>query len=154
MIEGQVQTVDRQTQMAVNINVQAVPLDPVITLCPDHKIQWGKLNANGFRKRSMVGRTFATALRCVGSIPQPSQLVIEDSHWGFKEDDPVGIIAWSLNLLQLLDSHFNQRSASIAQDGKAHFELAVGGPLLRGTRGEGQLGFSRYHHKAGYRSVA
>ena len=146
MIEGQVQTVDRQTQMAVNINVQAVPLDPVIRhFAPDHKIQWGKLTANGFLKAlGWSGESFRNSFTVRGIDPAaPAQLVIEDSHWGFKEDDwLVGIIAGSLNLPQLLDSHFNSAElALIAQDGKAHFELAVGGPLLRaGTRGEGLLG--------------
>ena len=146
MIEGQVQTVDRQTQMAVNINVQAVPLDPVIRhFAPDHKIQWGKLTANGFLQAlGWSGESFRNSFTVRGIDPAaPAQLVIEDSHWGFKEDDwLVGIIAGSLNLPQLLDSHFNSAElALIAQDGKAHFELAVGGPLLRaGTRGEGQLG--------------
>ena len=146
MIEGQVQTVDRQTQMAVNINVQAVPLDPVIRhFAPDHKIQWGKLTANGFLQAlGWSGESFRNSFTVRGIDPAaPAQLVIEDSHWGFKEDDIlVGIIARSLNLPQLLDSHFDSAElALIAQDGKAHFELAAGGPLLRvGTRGEGQLG--------------
>ena len=145
-IEGQMQTVEGQTQMALNIDVQGVPLDPVIRhFAPDHKIQWGKLTANGFLKAlGWSGESFRNSFTVRGIDPAaPAQLVIEDSHWGFKEDDwLVGIIAGSLNLPQLLDSHFNSAElALIAQDGKAHFELAVGGPLLRaGTRGEGQLG--------------
>ena len=145
-IGGQVQTVEGQTQMALNIDVQDVPLDPVIRhFAPEHKIQWGKLTANGFLEvLGWSGESFRNSFTVRGRDRKAAaKLVIEESHWGFKQDDwLVGIIAGSLNLPQLLDSHFNSAELTLlAQDGKADFNMAVGGPLLRaGTKGQGQLG--------------
>ncbi len=148
MLEGQVQSVNGQTQMALNINVEQLPLDPVIRhFAPNHKIQWGKLTATGFLQvLGWSGESFRNSFIVRGIEPKsPAHLKIKGAHWGFKKGGfLVGIIAEVLRLPELLDSHFNSAKLTLTvQSGTAKFEeLAAGGPLLRlGIKeGVGQLG--------------